>query len=567
MKWIFPKQTNNLIDSIFTSRKISNKDIFLNPSIDQLHDPLLLHDIDKAVDAIVSASKNNKKIFIHGDFDVDGITATSIMWKFLSKELKANVLPYIPNRFTEGYGLSDESIDAITKQGGKLLISVDCGVKDIERVSKYASKIDFVITDHHNIRTYEAENEIKDSRQVGDFIISSKALAVVHPLLSAKYPFKEICGAVVSWKVCSAINETLNLGVDMTKYLDLASLGTVCDVMPLIDENRAIVKLGLKQMQKGENIGLKSLLESQKVDARLLDTYHLGFIIGPRLNAAGRLDNAMESVRLLTTDSKDLADKITQKLNGLNVQRQDLTKKFLNLAEEQIKDKDAKLHFLYGEEWPDGIIGLIAGKLTEKYNRPVLVGTLKAGRIKASARSVDGFHIANNLKKIEHLLIAHGGHELAAGFTLPYDNIDQFTEEITALCAECLSINDIEPKLMIDGVIDAKDISMNLAEEIELMAPFGMANERPIIAISKLKLKDYRTIGKENNHVKFCLVDTDHNMVQCISFNSAERLLELFNHYSTLHDASLDVAGYLSINEWNGNRTVDFKVEDVRISS
>src|SRR5260221_902803 len=395
MKWILPEQNEKLIPWLLKSRGITNLQTFANTNVDDLYDPLLIYGAEEAAKVIYDFAKTKKKIFIHGDFDVDGITATSIMWQFLYRDLKANALPYIPSRFNEGYGLSEESITNIIDAGGELIITVDCGVKDVELIKKYSDKIKFVITDHHTVLDYLPGAE--GTKQVGDFMVSSSALAVVHPRLG-DYPFKEICGAVVSWKVCSAINNVFDLKVDVNKYLDLAAIGTICDIMPLVDENRIIVKEGLKKLATTQNLGLRVIMDGLKLDRNKIDTYHIGFLIGPRLNASGRLDTALDAVRLLTTTDRSYAQSLFLKLNDLNTKRQALTQEHLTLAEKQIAEQlENKILFVYGEDWPEGIVGLIAGKLTEKYNRPVIAGSIHDNIFKASARSIENFHIAEQL--------------------------------------------------------------------------------------------------------------------------------------------------------------------------
>lgn len=414
MKWILPKKTDSdVFEQLLNSRTIQDKEKYFNPSLKHLYDPFLMSGMNAAVSTISKALKDKRKIFIHGDFDVDGISATSILWQFLYRDLNADVIPYVPNRFTEGYGLSDESIKAIIEQGGDLIITVDCGVKDIELVSKYSNKISFIITDHHTIREYDSNNLVENSKKIGNLIVSSKAKAVVHPQLG-DYPFTEICGATVAWKLCSALNISLNTGIDIYKYLDLTCLGTICDVMPLIDENRIIVKYGLDRLRKTQNIGLKTMIEYLKLEPQSIDTYHIGFMIGPRLNASGRMQSAMDAVRLLTTQDNKFALEIVKKLDGLNTERQTLTQKYFELAEEQLKDNlDKKLLFVYGEEWPEGILGLIAGKLTEKYCRPAIAASINGEKVKGSARSIEEFHIANNLKSISsNCLPSEGTHRL-----------------------------------------------------------------------------------------------------------------------------------------------------------
>jgi single-stranded-DNA-specific exonuclease len=566
MKWLLPEQDDvPLIDWLYKSRNIMDIDKFANPKFEQIHDPFLFYGMHDAVKAIKEYIDSNRKIFIHGDFDVDGISATSLLWQFLYREAKANIIPYIPNRFNEGYGLSEESINAIIDQGGELIITVDCGVKDIELVKKYSDKVKFIITDHHTILNYNNGDPVPEGAKVaGNYLISSSALSIVHPRLG-DYPFHELCGASVSWKLSAALNQYLALNVDMTKYLDLAALGTVCDVMPLIDENRVIVKLGLEQMKKTENIGLKTMFEVLKIDPNLIDTYHLGFIIGPRLNASGRLESAMDAVRLLTTNNREFAFQLIEKLNNLNTNRQALTQEYIKYAEEQIANQsDNKLYFVFGEEWPEGIIGLIAGKLTEKYNRPVIAGSLKENRIKASARSIEAFNIAHNLSSISEHLLTHGGHALAAGLSFKYENKDKVIGSLLNLANVQINLENMEKTLRIDAILQCNDATTEIYKKIALLSPFGMGNHKPVLAMLDLDLKRFNTIGKENNHVKFYLSNGNSD-IECIAFNLNDKFLEIFRSYST--PQKIDVAGTLDLNSWNGEDKVTMNVKDIRIKN
>lgn len=565
MKWILPEQnTDNIIEWLFQTRNIKDREKFFNPTINDLYDPFLLYGVDDAVKAISEAVKNQKKIYIHGDFDVDGMTSTSILWNFLYRDLNAHsTLPFIPNRFTDGYGLSEDNIKRIVDEGGELIITVDCGIKDIELINRYSDIVDFVITDHHTIR--KSEDNIEGSKKVGDFLISAKAKGVIHPQLNPDYPFKEICGAFVAWKLCQALNEYMKTGVDMTKYLDLVALGTVCDVMPLIDENRCVVKLGIEQFKNTQNIGLKKLIKISGIDQKQIDTYHLGFILGPRLNASGRLETAMDGVRLLTTQSDNYAEQIARKLDELNRSRQDLTRKYLEIAEERIQSEldKQKIHFIYGEEWPEGIVGLVAGRLTEKYNRPVLIGSLKDGVIKASARSIPEFHIANTLKELNKYLIAHGGHAQAAGLTLSYDSFESFYNDLSRVALEQIEDSFLEKSLVIDAVGNINSLDLNLAEDILRFAPFGSHNAKPVIALLSLKIQSgVKLMGKDNNHLKFCVGSGDGN-IDCIAFNFTDKFKDIVGDN---HAALVDVAGTLDIDVWNGYRKPVFKVEDIRLS-
>lgn len=565
MKWIWPDQKNiPLIDWIYKTRDIVDKDRFLNPTFEDIHDPFKLHDIDKAVKAIKESIENKEKIVIYGDYDVDGISATSTLWSFLNYEANADVIPYIPSRFTEGYGLSEEGLDKIVDMGAKLVISVDCGIKDIELVKKYSSKLKFVITDHHTVR--EASDEkVAGSKKVGKYFISSKALAVVHPMLN-DYPFKEICGAAVSWKLCAALNTYLNLEVDMVNYLDLTALGTVCDVMPLVDENRSIVKLGLERIRQGSRVGIKELMKVAKVDPLKIQSFHLGFVLGPRLNASGRLEDAMDGVRLLTTQSTPFAHQLALKLDALNNQRKDLTKKYLDISEGLVeKDLNKKFLFVVGDEWPEGILGLIAGKLADKYNRPVIVASKKDGVIKGSARSIESFHIANVLKDLSPLLLSHGGHSQAAGLSLSEKSYEELYKSIQDKADEVIKDEDMVKLFRIDGAANLDDLTESTVQNLSLLEPFGERNLQPLIGLKNVIIKNYNFLGADKTHVKLNFLNHLDESIDAIGFGMSLKLTSLLDGNS-LYSAPLDLAGSLEINEWRGNKTLTLKLQDFKIS-
>ncbi len=559
MKWIIPSHKGvPLIEWLCAQRNILDTRKYFSPSLQDLEDPFVVHDMHKAVDFIVESVKNKKKIFIHGDFDADGITATSIMWIFLSKYLKADVMPYIPSRFYEGYGLTEESISAIKQKGGQVIITVDCGVKDIELVNKYSPEIDFVITDHHTIRSI-SEKEVEASKIIGEYLISAKAKAVVHPALPQS-DFKEICGAMVSFKVCSALNQKLNLGVNMQEFSDLCAIGTVCDVMPLVKENRTIVQLGLGQLNKHNNLGLKALLEISKAKANI-SAYHLGFVIGPRLNAAGRLGDALDAVRLLTTGSDAFARQMAQKLEDLNLERKRLTEEFIGLAENEIKkDESEKLFIFFGEEWPEGLLGLIAGKLSEKYSKPVIIGS-KGKVYKASARSPENFNITQFLSNFEQYLEKYGGHAQAAGLTVKSDSLDLFLQAIRSSASK-LDTEIFEKNLYIDAVAQSlSELNLDNAEKILSLEPFGNKCPKPVIYVNNLKIKRYTYMGQNNEHIKIYFADKFDNVVEALSFGDAKRFEGLLN-YPTL---PIELAVNLEVDEWNGFKKPSLRIIDFRV--
>lgn len=562
MKWNIPKNNLGLIDTIFANRGITDKEAFLNPKFSDLSPALSLFGVEKASNYLASAIKEKKKIYIHGDFDVDGITATSIVWNFLYRDVGCDVIPFIPNRFTDGYGLSEDNIKKIIDDGGNVILTVDCGIKDIELVGKFSDQIDFVISDHHTIRSSD-EKGVENSKVEGDYLISSKAKAIVHPKLGTD-GFEEICGAFVAWKLCCGINEVLGLGIDMSKYLDLVALGTVCDVMPLLSENRIAVSLGLQQMRNSINEGLKALLSVSKVDIKNVEAYHLGYVIGPRLNASGRLGSAMDAVRLLTTQSKEFALDLANKLSNLNLTRQDLTMEYIAIAEKIISNEglDEKIYFLYGDGWPEGIVGLIAGRLTEKYNRPFIVGSSnEEGLIKASARSIEKFNIAEALKANEKYLTRYGGHAQAAGLSLMKDNFAPFLSVLRSYVQRKLSDEDLVRSLQIEFVANEADLSVENARSLKLLEPFGSANQNPLIALLSFVPAGIKSLGSEQSHIKF-YSESGFISSEFIFFNYADKFSELL--YSA--GKPIDLAGHLSLDTWNGRSKVVFKVKEARFA-
>lgn len=563
MEWILPNQTiEDPIEWIYSSRGIKDKsNSYFNPTAEDLYSALLLSDVAKFAKVIESYIGTDKKIFIHGDFDVDGITATSIMWQFLARDLKLNVTPYIPSRFTEGYGLSKASIEYIIEQGAELIITVDCGIKDIDLVAQYSDRVDFVITDHHTPLVADlnlAQNA--NSKIENDFLVSAKSIANCHPKLG-NYPFSEICGAAVSWKSCCAINSILNLGIDMSKYLDLVAIGTVCDIMPLIDENRVFIKLGLDLIHRNNNLGISKLLEYLNISSSVVDTYHLGFVIGPRINASGRLEDAMEGVRLLSTENAENALKIAIKLDLLNQERQKLTATYLEIAETQIEaQKEDKVYFVYGDDWHEGIVGLIAGKLTEKYNRPVIAASKKEGKLKGSARSIESFNIATNLSLLSSLLTAHGGHAQAAGLSLEERNLTEFVAQIKENAKNSITEENLLKKLRIDALGNLDLVSIDNFNKINRLAPFGMGNRKPLIAFLNCSINQIKIFGQDNKHFKIMLKGST-NLVEATAFFKAD-LLDSLNQKNRL-----DIAGTLEKNDWNGRENTFIRIEHIRQSN
>ena len=395
--WNIPEkiQEEDIVKYLLKRRGIEDEEKFLNPKIEDIPDSTKLFDTANAAKKILEYAKTGKKIVIHGDYDADGICATSLLWNFLYRDLanhlktKIDVVPYIPSRVDQGYGLTESSLNDVITLGGKLLISVDCGVRDKELIEQYIEKkeLDFVITDHH---------------QPAEGFKVSKKYPLVHQMYAKhEYPQREICGTTVVFLLIQAIKAEAGMDASIneeTSGLDLVALSTITDLMPLTGVNRTLVKYGLKQIHQGKRLGLRMLALRAGVEFKDIDTYHLGYVIGPRINAAGRIGSPLEAVKLLVSNDEEQCKTIANDLNNVNFSRQQMTMEILESAKKDVIDTDSMI-FLVGQGWHEGIIGLVAGKLEEEYYKPVLVATNNDGVIKGSARSVKGFNITQTLEK------------------------------------------------------------------------------------------------------------------------------------------------------------------------
>lgn len=521
------------------------------------HDPYTLKGIEKAAATIISAIKDNKKIFIYGDYDVDGICATSILFDFLYRKLGAEVIPHVPNRFTEGYGLNEESLTALRDQGAEIIITVDCGIRDKELVEQFSKQgLQFIITDHHTIPEDEK----------GKQIVPDKAESIVHPKLSTSdYPFAEICGTTVAWKLLVVLSEyakqeqILDDNFDPDVYLDLVALATICDLMPLQDENRLIVKSGLDQMRQTVNKGLAGLLDFLEITPAELRTYHLGFVIGPRLNASGRIEHALDGVRLLTTNNEKAIKELVVKLNDLNLYRQQITKQLVEEAEAMVTETELnhKLLFLVGDEWPDGVVGLVASKIVEKYSRPVLIASNDDGVVKGSARSIPPFNVTEAISEFSDLLDRFGGHSQAAGFTFQHSHYDEFKSGLQQYANKLLTEEDLIPEIEVEMELKPEHINFDLINEILLMEPFGYQNKTPIFLFSDVNVVSAKLVGKDNSHLSLS-VDIGGLEIRCIGFNKKD----LFNIAE--QSAKIDLIGNLDINHWNGSQYLQIRIKDLK---
>ncbi len=560
-KWVVKSEIGDefsiekVLNLILKNRGIENLDDFLNPDISKIPSFKKLHDSKSAAEKIIEALKNRKKVVIYGDYDVDGISGVCLLWSFLYFELldflkidkkEIEILPYIPDRVDEGYGLSEKSLDKLLKENVDLIITVDCGVRDKELIEKY--DFDVIVTDHH----LPPENIEENLKHI-----------LVHQLYPNKeYPFPNVCGAFVAYLLILAIRDAVGMESSFernTQYLDLVALPTVTDIMPLHGVNRIVVKHGLELMRKGERIGLNKLAQKAQIDLENISAYHLGYLLGPRINASGRIGCAMDGLKLLATKNPLQGQEIASRLDALNFERQKLTSEILNKAREMISVKELKkLIFVYGEDWNEGIIGLVAGKLQEEFYRPVLVVTKNEGEIKGSARSVNGLNITEVIERFSEFLIKFGGHSQAAGFSVKEGMVEEFEKEIVSFVEENLESELLEKVLEIDTKLSTKDMNLELAENLCKLEPYGYGNKKPVFLLEKVLVVGKKIMGKEQNHMKLEVKGDGNDVDEAIMFNCLEAIQNI------QMDDEIDLVGCIGINEWNGNRTLQFEVKEWR---
>lgn len=554
--WNIPKKLKNedLVKYLLEKRELKDTENFLNPSLENIPSYEKLYNAKKAAKKILKFVKAGKKIAIHGDYDSDGICATSLLWSFLYRDLakyldiKIDVVPYIPSRIDQGYGLTESSLDDVISLGAGLLISVDCGVRDKVLINQYIEekKLDFVITDHH---------------QPPEDIASDLNYILVHQMYPGKeYPDREICGTTVAFLLVQALKAEAGIDTEInenTNGLDLVALSTVTDMMPLVGVNRIFVTYGLKQLQKGTRLGFRMLTLRAGIEPKDIDTYHLGYVIGPRINAAGRIGSPLEAVKLLVSTDEKQCQEIANDLNDVNFSRQKMTSDILENAKMNIVETD-NLIFVLGNGWHEGIIGLVAGKLGEEFYKPVLVATNNEGVVKGSARSIKGFNITKTLEKYEMYLERFGGHELAAGFTAKLETIEEFRIKITNYANETITKENLTRDVQIDLNLDAEDVSYQLINSMKALEPYGYGNPKPLIYLEDVIVIKKYIMGKEKSHMKLMVKGTGVELLNVVLFNCFEDT-EKINE-----NDSIDVIGYPSVNVWNGNETIQFQAKEWR---
>lgn len=480
--------------SILLERGIDTKEAvetFLNPETNQpFHDPFLMKDMDKGAERIIKAIKNKEKITVYGDYDVDGITATSILANTL-KKLGADVDFYIPDRQNEGYGLNIDALKNLSQNGAKLIVTVDCGIAGTKEIAAVSEFLDVVVTDHH------IPSEILP-----------KAAAVINPHREdCLYPDKNLSGVGVAFKLCQALYKKI-LNKEFMEDLEFVALGTIADIVPLIGENRRLVKEGLKVIQNSDKPGIKALIEVSSLAGREIGPGQVGFALAPRLNASGRIGHAKDGVELLLADSDAKALEIAENLNECNIERQEIEKEILKEAEEQLKKVDiSKLHsiVLDGDNWHPGVIGIVASRIVDNYYLPTIIISHQGEEAKGSCRSIKALHMHEALTAISKHLVEFGGHSQAAGLTIKTSEIPKFRAAFEEYVAKTLKPEDYVQTVDLAGIMTPDEITEQFIEELQLLEPFGMENSKPVFGAKNLMAKNIRIIGKNSEHLSFAL--------------------------------------------------------------
>ena len=529
-----------------TSKKYSRE--FFYPNLDQIHDPFLMKDMEKATDRLLKAIVDKETVLIFGDFDVDGTTSAAFLTLFF-RSLNVDINSYIPNREKEGYGLSKKGIDYAKYIGVDVLITCDCGITDFEEVA-YARKkgLDVIITDHHK----PAEN-------------LPEAYAVVNPHRNdCNYPFKGLCGAGVAFKLALAICKKGKINPEKAwSHSDVITLGIAADLVPIQDENRAIVHEGIKQIEKHTNPGIAALMETGRLLDKDITVGRLVFWIAPKINAAGRLGDASRAVKLLTTKNPVFAMDIAKELEQENNRRKDITlkitKEALYMVETECNLEEDKAIVLQNRGWHPGVIGIVASRIKETYTRPAIIIAMEEDKGRGSCRSISGFDMVAALNKCREHLIGFGGHPIAAGLTMHSDNFHTFREKFLQVANKGIPNEDLIPRIYIDAELKLEDVNHRMLKFLNALEPYGPGNMRPVFISRNLYVDGIpKLIGRDQNTIKFS-VRQNKTPFESIGFNMVE-------HYEKLiQNSPIDIAYVIGENEWNGQKSIQLELKDIKL--
>ncbi len=578
-RWVLKEQGNKeiirlLIDQLAVGENIANllaqrgissydeaKDFF-RPSLDQMHDPFLMKDMDLAVKRISQAIHNQERVLIYGDYDVDGTTAVALVYSYLKKYFKKRIEFYIPDRYSEGYGISIKGIDHAADQGFNLVIALDCGIKAVEKID-YATRrnVDFIICDHH---------------RPGDSI--PQAVAVLDTKRpDCNYPFKELSGCGVGYKLISALAETLNDDqVELNSYLDLVAISIAADIVPITGENRIMAYYGLKLLNASPRPGIEAVLKYSNINKREsmdekrglflnreLTISDLVFLIGPRINAAGRIDTASDSVRLMLAEKMSHAEKLASAINDLNTERRNLdnniTEEALAMIESNELLKNTKSTVLYNENWSKGVIGIVASRLTDNYYRPTIILTRSGDLITGSARSVKNFDVYDAIDHCSDLLEHFGGHKYAAGLSLKSSNLDEFKKRFEEFVTKTIDETTLIPEIEIDADIGFNELTPKFMRILKQFAPFGPGNMSPVFRTDGVKdTGRSRIVGK--NHLK---LELEQENFPGMAFSGIA--FQQGDHFEWIKSGKpFSICYHLEENEWQGKVSLQLNVKDIR---
>lgn len=540
-----------------TARIIRNRGIetieeighFLHGSVKELHNPRLLPDMDKAVGILIGKAKEGKAIRIVGDYDIDGVCSTYLLYRAL-KRIGANVDFEIPDRIKDGYGINEMIIEAAAGDGIDTILTCDNGIAAVSQIARAKELgMTVIVTDHHDILVEEGVE------------VLPPADAIVNPKLrDCAYPFPGICGGMVAYKLVQVLYEECKVPSDeWLDMLEIAAIATVGDVMKLQGENRIIVKEGLRRLGKTSNLGLRKLIEKNNLAPDAITAYHIGFVIGPCLNASGRLQTAKMALRLLLCEDETEADRMAVELKELNDQRKDMTQAGIDEASAMVEElyQEDKVLVVFLPECHESLAGIVAGRLRERYNKPSFVLTRAEGCAKGSGRSIEAYHMFHALVEVKDLLLKFGGHPMAAGFSLEEDKVEEFRRRLNENARERLTEEDFIPKVWIDVAMPFEYISEPFVKELELLEPYGQGNEKPQFAQKGMAVRSARVMGRNRNVVRLSLVNDNGMSMDGVVFTDGDLFME-----EKGDSRVMDIIYYPGVNEYNGNRNLQIVVKD-----
>lgn len=575
----FQKLAKEINEDNLTLRLLANRGIsdpkaaslFLYGNLSDMHDPFLMKGVKEGVNIIKEAINNRRKIVIYGDYDCDGVCSTSILYKCL-KKLGANFSYHIPNRESEGYGMNKDRIKVLKEEGAEVLLTCDNGISAFDEI-EYAKELGLtvIITDHHDIPLLECDGTMIKTLPKADVVINPKRE-------DCNYPFKDLCGAGVAYKFAVALYNALGIAEsEAYELLEFAAIATVCDVVRLLDENRIILKEGLKIINNTKTIGLKELIKIKNLEEKEINEGHFGFVLGPCINATGRLEIADYSVKLLITEDENEAKELAEKLNSLNEKRQELTIESVERVNELVQielSRGRKVILVYDETIHESIAGIVAGRIREKYNLPTIVMTKGKEMPKGSGRSIEGYNMFEELSKCKKLMEKFGGHPMAAGLSCKEENLTLLRDKLNENCN--LTDEDIMPKVLIDAAMPLQSLNYEIIDDLNKMRPFGKSNGTPIIAVKNILVKRVIFMGKEGKFLRFKIELPDGKTIDGVNFNKYDQFKTLFEEkygeeaftkllFEGYTNFRMDIIYYPEVNEFRGTKTIQVSIKNFRL--